>query len=78
MTDTLDSEVGRISVSLTGRAAAAVHQLGNRFELSDGAVVRRAISLLSEIVAEEDRGARLMIKEPDNPEPMLVKLVYGP
>jgi hypothetical protein len=55
----------RISVSLTGRAAEATRRLGTRLELSEGEVIRRALSLFSSVVAEEEAGGTLVFKTKD-------------
>jgi hypothetical protein len=52
-------------VSLTGRAAEATRQLGSRLELTEGEVIRRALSLLSTIVAEEEAGGTLVFRTKD-------------
>lgn len=77
MSISTESEARRISISLTGNASLVVQELSQRFNLSEGDTVRRAISVLAEIVAEEDRGAKLMIREPDNETPVLLKIVYS-
>ena len=52
----------RISVSLTGRAAETTRQLGDLLELTDGEVIRRALSLLAAVVAEEEVGSTLAFR----------------
>lgn len=59
------SGVGRISVSLTGRAAEVVRELGAQLNLSDGDVVRRAIGLLEMITADTEEGAALLLRQPN-------------
>lgn len=56
---------GRISVSLTGRAADAVRELAAQLDLSEGDVVRRAIGLLEEITADTEAGAALLLRQPN-------------
>lgn len=77
MSISTESDVRRISISLTGNASLVVQDLSQRFNLSEGDTVRRAISVLAEIVAEEERGAKLMIREPDSETPVLLKIVYS-
>lgn len=55
----------RISISLTGRAASTTRQLSESLHLSEGDVVRRALSLLAAVTAEEAEGAALMLRSPD-------------
>ena len=70
-----ESPPQRLSVSLTGAASQSVSELSEALGLSTGAVVRRAVGLLSSVVEAEQNGAKVMMK--DDEGEYLIKFIYG-
>ncbi|MFY1688548.1 hypothetical protein [Plantactinospora sp. WMMB782] len=58
-------ERSKISISLTGSAAASVEEMADQHRVSDGEVVRRAVAVFKFLNDEISRGAVLKIQTPD-------------
>ncbi len=70
------SRRGRLSVSFTGDALAAIEAIAKRHGVSEGDVARRAISVLKFLDDEMERGTVFRMQVPGG-EPERLKIVFA-
>lgn len=70
------SRRGRLSVSFTGDALAAIEAIAERHGVTEGEVARRAVSVMKFLDDEMERGTVFRMQVPGG-EPERLKLVFA-